>query len=67
MRQDKLDHQIRCYINLHLLVCHCFLLFYSVQFDEGNQHIMAMKSLEGEVVPLKNKVQITPDVEVFLR
>ncbi len=33
-------------------------------FDDGCHHIMAMKSLDGEVVPLKNKVQIVPEVEV---
>ena len=42
-----------------------YFFSYSVQFDDGNHHITAMKSLEGEVVPLKNKVQITPDVEVI--
>jgi len=47
---------------LPLNTLYCF----SVQFDEGNHHIMAMKSLEGEVVPLKAKVQITPDVEVCM-
>ena len=35
-----------------------------MEFDEGCQHIMAMKSLDGEVVPLKKKVQIQPEVEV---
>uniref|UniRef100_W5MJK1 Cytoplasmic dynein 2 heavy chain 1 n=1 Tax=Lepisosteus oculatus TaxID=7918 RepID=W5MJK1_LEPOC len=38
----------------------------SVDFDEGFQHITAMKSLEGEVVPLKNKIRISNDVEVWL-
>ena len=33
-------------------------------FDDGNKHIVAMKSLDGEVVPLLNEVQITADVEV---
>ena len=35
-----------------------------MDFDEGCNHIMAMKSLDGEVVPLRNKVQIVPEVEV---
>ena len=35
-----------------------------MDFDEDNSHIMAMKSLDGEIVPLIRKVKITPDVEV---
>uniref|UniRef100_A0A4W3JMF3 Cytoplasmic dynein 2 heavy chain 1 n=1 Tax=Callorhinchus milii TaxID=7868 RepID=A0A4W3JMF3_CALMI len=38
----------------------------SVDFDDGFQYITAMKSLEGEVVLLKNKIHITDDVEVWL-
>uniref|UniRef100_H3AMW9 Uncharacterized protein n=1 Tax=Latimeria chalumnae TaxID=7897 RepID=H3AMW9_LATCH len=38
----------------------------SVEFDENFQNIIAMKSLEGEVVPLKNKINILNDVEVWL-
>ncbi|XP_078258652.1 cytoplasmic dynein 2 heavy chain 1 isoform X1 [Rhinoraja longicauda] len=38
----------------------------SVDFDEGFQHIIAMKSLDGEVVPLKRKIRISDDVEVWL-
>ena len=41
-----------------------FAGIHSVDFDEGCNHIMAMKSLDGEVVPLRNKVQIVPEVEV---
>lgn len=41
-----------------------FAGIHSVEFDNTYQHILAMKSLEGEVVPLKRKVLITPDVEV---
>lgn len=33
-------------------------------FDEELKHITAMKSLEGEVVPLKNKVLLSNNVEV---
>lgn len=36
----------------------------SVDFDTDFKHIVAMKSLEGEVVPLQNKVLVTTDVEV---
>ncbi|XP_075054902.1 cytoplasmic dynein 2 heavy chain 1 [Mixophyes fleayi] len=38
----------------------------SVDFDEDFKHIIAMKSLEGEVVPLKNKVLVSTNVEVWL-
>ncbi|XP_068122972.1 cytoplasmic dynein 2 heavy chain 1 isoform X2 [Hyperolius riggenbachi] len=38
----------------------------SVDFDADFKHIVAMKSLEGEVVPLKNKVLVSTDVEVWL-
>ncbi|XP_058887125.1 cytoplasmic dynein 2 heavy chain 1-like [Acipenser ruthenus] len=38
----------------------------TVDFDEEFQHITAMKSLEGEVVSLKNKIHISNDVEVWL-
>lgn len=41
-----------------------FAGIHSVEFDEGCKHIVAMKSLEGEVVPLKKSVAITPEVEV---
>ena len=41
-----------------------FAGIHSVQFDENNKHITAMKSLEGEVVPLKNAVEVTLEVEV---
>lgn len=33
-------------------------------FDEESRHITAMKSLEGEVVPFKNKVLLSNNVEV---
>ncbi|MGH0159576.1 UNVERIFIED_CONTAM: hypothetical protein FKN15_075087 [Acipenser sinensis] len=38
----------------------------TVDFDEEFQHITAMKSLDGEVVSLKNKIRISNDVEVWL-
>ncbi|XP_055895255.1 cytoplasmic dynein 2 heavy chain 1-like isoform X1 [Biomphalaria glabrata] len=43
-----------------------FAGIHSVDFDEDNSHIVAMKSLDGEVVPLKRKVKVTSDVEVWL-
>lgn len=33
-------------------------------FSEDGHQIVAMKSLEGEVVPLTNAVTVTTDVEV---
>uniref|UniRef100_A0A8C5PP60 Cytoplasmic dynein 2 heavy chain 1 n=1 Tax=Leptobrachium leishanense TaxID=445787 RepID=A0A8C5PP60_9ANUR len=38
----------------------------SVIFDKDFKNITAMKSLEGEVVPLKNMVLVSSDVEVWL-
>ncbi|KAF5921105.1 hypothetical protein HPG69_018505 [Diceros bicornis minor] len=38
----------------------------SVCFDEESKHITAMKSLEGEVVPFKNKVLLSDNVETWL-
>uniref|UniRef100_A0A8C2QHF6 Cytoplasmic dynein 2 heavy chain 1 n=1 Tax=Cricetulus griseus TaxID=10029 RepID=A0A8C2QHF6_CRIGR len=38
----------------------------SVCFDEESKHITAMKSLEGEVVPFKNKVLLSNNVEAWL-
>ena len=35
-----------------------------MQFGAEESEIVAMKSLEGEVVPLKRPVPITPEVEV---
>ncbi|XP_064610087.1 cytoplasmic dynein 2 heavy chain 1-like isoform X3 [Liolophura sinensis] len=55
--------------NPNVIQSHLKKLFagiHSVQFDEKCQNIMAMKSLEGEVVPLKRRVEITPEVEVWL-
>lgn len=39
---------------------------HSVVFDEQCQHIVAMCSLEGEIVPLRNLIQISSLVEVKL-
>ncbi|XP_051482944.1 cytoplasmic dynein 2 heavy chain 1 isoform X1 [Apus apus] len=38
----------------------------SVSFDEEFKYIVAMKSVEGETVPLRNKVILSNDVEVWL-
>lgn len=44
--------------------CFCVVGINSVCFDEESKHITAMKSLEGEVVPFKNKVLLSNNVEV---
>jgi dynein heavy chain 2 len=41
-----------------------FAGIHNVDFDPSFQSIIAMKSQEGEVVPLKSVVKITPNVEV---
>ncbi|MXQ96699.1 hypothetical protein E5288_WYG013272 [Bos mutus] len=43
-----------------------FAGIHSVCFDEELKHITAMKSLEGEVVPFKNKVLLSSNVETWL-
>ncbi|XP_075905861.1 cytoplasmic dynein 2 heavy chain 1 [Nelusetta ayraudi] len=43
-----------------------FAGIHSVVFDDQCQHIVAMCSLEGEVVPLRNLVRISSLVEVWL-
>nr|KAG5701774.1 hypothetical protein BaRGS_000764 [Batillaria attramentaria] len=43
-----------------------FAGIHSVDFDGDNQHILAMKSLDGEVVTLKHQVKIVEEVEVWL-
>ena len=53
--------------NPNVIQSHLKKLFagiHSVKFDDQCEHIMAMKSLQGEVVPLKRKVKIQPEVEV---
>ncbi|XP_071126281.1 cytoplasmic dynein 2 heavy chain 1-like isoform X2 [Mytilus edulis] len=55
--------------NPNVIQTHLKKLFagiHSVQFDENCQHIIAMKSLDGEIVPLQRKVKILPEVEVWL-
>jgi dynein heavy chain 2 len=41
-----------------------FAGIHSVVFDDDGQNIMAMKSLEGEVVHLNKHVRVTQQVEV---
>lgn len=43
-----------------------FAGIHSVEFGQDNSVIIAMKSLEGEVVPLKKPVPISPEVEVMM-
>ncbi|KAF7666054.1 hypothetical protein LDENG_00118150 [Lucifuga dentata] len=43
-----------------------FAGIHSVVFDEQYQHIVAMRSLEGETVPLRNLIRISDSVEVWL-
>ncbi|XP_029699181.1 cytoplasmic dynein 2 heavy chain 1 isoform X3 [Takifugu rubripes] len=55
--------------NPHVIQLHLKKLFggiHSVVFDEQCQHILAMCSLEGEIVPLKQSVQISSLVEEWL-
>ncbi|XP_061923239.1 dynein cytoplasmic 2 heavy chain 1 isoform X1 [Entelurus aequoreus] len=55
--------------NPTVILSHLKKLFagiHSVVFDDGCQQIVAMCSLEGEVVPLRNRVRISSLVEVWL-
>ncbi|KAK6172722.1 hypothetical protein SNE40_016326 [Patella caerulea] len=55
--------------NPNVIQTHLKKLFagiHSVDFDDSCQHILAMKSLDGEVVPLVRKVKIMPEVEIWL-
>ena len=40
---------------------------HSVKFNQQCTHVVAMASIQGEVVPLKNPVQITDEVETWLQ
>lgn len=50
-------------IKIFLVIC---AGIHSVVFDEQCQHILAMCSLEGEVIPLRQSVHISSLVEVKL-
>ena len=55
--------------NPNVIQTHLKKLFagiHMVKFDEKNEYIVAMKSLEGEHVPLANKVKISHNVELWL-
>ncbi len=43
-----------------------FAGIHSVKFDDKNEFIVAMRSLEGEIVPLANKVKTSHQVENWL-
>jgi dynein heavy chain 2 len=44
-----------------------FAGIHSVRFDDANQHILGMRSLDGELVPLSKKIRITTSVEEWLK
>ncbi|CAF3391936.1 unnamed protein product [Rotaria sp. Silwood1] len=44
-----------------------FAGIHSVRFDESNQNILGMRSLDGELVPLIKKIRITTSVEEWLK
>ena len=43
-----------------------FAGIHNVNFDSDNKHIISMNSIEGEIVPLKNKIKISSEVEGWL-
>ncbi|RKO94668.1 hypothetical protein BDK51DRAFT_21975 [Blyttiomyces helicus] len=55
--------------NPNVIQAHLKKLFagvHAVQFDKAMTSIVAMRSMDGETVPLKNPVMITEEVEVWL-
>ncbi|RDD40688.1 Cytoplasmic dynein 2 heavy chain 1 [Trichoplax sp. H2] len=55
--------------NPNVIQSHLKKLFagiHSVEFGPDSGTILAMKSLDGEVVPLKRPVNVTPEVEIWL-
>ncbi len=44
-----------------------FAGIHSVQFDDTNQNILGMRSLDGELVSLTKKIHITTSVEEWLK
>ena len=55
--------------NPRVIQAHLKKLFagiHTVQFSEEEREIVAMRSLDGELVPLKNHVPISTDVEVCM-
>ena len=57
-------HSTFCWIVKAMCVCLICAGIHSVVFDEQCQHIVAMCSLEGEIVPLRNLIRISSLVEV---
>uniref|UniRef100_A0A8B9L0C8 Cytoplasmic dynein 2 heavy chain 1 n=1 Tax=Astyanax mexicanus TaxID=7994 RepID=A0A8B9L0C8_ASTMX len=55
------DFRSRCPVNISFNQS-----IHSVDFDTSFSKITAMKSLEGETVPLRNTITISSDVEVWL-
>ena len=43
-----------------------FAGIHSVNFDEAGKNILTMNSIQGEIVPLKNSIQISSEVEGWL-
>jgi dynein heavy chain 2 len=43
-----------------------FAGIYNVNFDPTNQYIISMNSIEGEIVPLRNRIKISSEVEKWL-
>ena len=43
-----------------------FAGIHNVNFDEDNKYIVSMNSIEGEIVPLNNKIKISSEVESWL-
>ena len=43
-----------------------FAGIHNVNFDRDDKHIVSMNSLQGEIVPLKNKIKISNEVEGWL-
>ena len=43
-----------------------FAGIHNVNFDSDNKHIISMNSIAGEIVPLKNKIKISSEVEGWL-
>uniref|UniRef100_A0AAY5F0X4 Cytoplasmic dynein 2 heavy chain 1 n=1 Tax=Electrophorus electricus TaxID=8005 RepID=A0AAY5F0X4_ELEEL len=71
-RFQRVDEDFRSVGQKSAIVCVCVCVcvlcvcIHSVDFDLSCSRIIAMRSLEGEVVPLRNTITINNDVEVWL-
>ncbi|KAJ8798091.1 hypothetical protein J1605_001582 [Eschrichtius robustus] len=65
LHKTKTHMMVFIHMLLHINCCFCNVGINSVCFDEESKHITAMKSLEGEVVPFKNKVLLSNNVEIL--